>query len=242
MKKKFLVIASLFLLTLTTTGLILTGVSDSVNYSYVFIKKGLSFSQDAEYLDEGSMVQMFGSFTGNRSPDGGVVFMDLEPTLNPKPGATSGQGAGMYFSPSFNQPATNNGNFSIMTLSFNALNNLGTVPIWTFLDLFVDSADTQLNTAQKVYGIRMRSSGINSVINNLCCKLIMGHEIAVGGPDPATSPQNSVTYEGIAFANLGTPSNNGVMVYCNNCTIANPCATGGSGAFAKRLNGVWVCN
>jgi hypothetical protein len=46
---------------------------------------------------------------------------------------------------------------------------------------------------------------------------------------------------GVTFANLGTP-NNGTLVYCSNCTIANPCASGGTGAFAKRLNGVWVCN
>lgn len=40
---------------------------------------------------------------------------------------------------------------------------------------------------------------------------------------------------------LGTPAN-GTMVYCSDCTIANPCAAAGTGAFAKRLNGVWVCN
>jgi hypothetical protein len=45
----------------------------------------------------------------------------------------------------------------------------------------------------------------------------------------------------LAFANLGTPAN-GTVVYCSNCTIANPCASGGSGAIAKRLNSVWVCN
>jgi hypothetical protein len=43
------------------------------------------------------------------------------------------------------------------------------------------------------------------------------------------------------FANLGTPTN-GVFRYCPDCTIANPCAGGGTGALAKRLNGVWVCN
>lgn len=43
------------------------------------------------------------------------------------------------------------------------------------------------------------------------------------------------------FATLGTPLN-GTFTYCNNCTVANPCASGGTGAFAKRLNGVWVCN
>lgn len=43
------------------------------------------------------------------------------------------------------------------------------------------------------------------------------------------------------FANLGTPAN-GVFVYCSDCTVANPCAGAGTGALAKRLNGVWVCN
>jgi hypothetical protein len=45
----------------------------------------------------------------------------------------------------------------------------------------------------------------------------------------------------VAFASLGTPSN-GTLVYCSDCTIANPCAGSGTGALAKRLNGVWVCN
>lgn len=45
----------------------------------------------------------------------------------------------------------------------------------------------------------------------------------------------------VAFASLGTPSN-GVIYYCSDCTIANPCAGSGTGAIAKRLNGVWVCN
>lgn len=44
-------------------------------------------------------------------------------------------------------------------------------------------------------------------------------------------------------ANLPTPVNgDGGMVYCSDCTIASPCASGGTGALAKRLNGAWVCN
>lgn len=45
----------------------------------------------------------------------------------------------------------------------------------------------------------------------------------------------------ITFAVLGTPGN-GTIAYCSDCTIANPCAGAGTGALAKRLNGVWVCN
>lgn len=44
-----------------------------------------------------------------------------------------------------------------------------------------------------------------------------------------------------AFADLGAATN-GSMIYCSNCTVANPCAGAGTGAIAKRLNGVWVCN
>lgn len=51
----------------------------------------------------------------------------------------------------------------------------------------------------------------------------------------------SILLNGVLEANLGTPSN-GTVVYCSDCTIANPCASGGTGALAKRLNGVWVCN
>jgi hypothetical protein len=43
------------------------------------------------------------------------------------------------------------------------------------------------------------------------------------------------------FADLGAATN-GSITYCANCTLANPCAGGGTGALAKRLNGVWVCN
>jgi len=45
----------------------------------------------------------------------------------------------------------------------------------------------------------------------------------------------------VLFTNLGTPAS-GTFCYCSDCTIANPCASGGTGALAKRLNGVWVCN
>lgn len=56
---------------------------------------------------------------------------------------------------------------------------------------------------------------------------------------------------GVPFASLGTP-NNGVIVYCSDCTETTPatcpvtqasciCAGAGTGAFARRVNGVWYC-
>lgn len=35
---------------------------------------------------------------------------------------------------------------------------------------------------------------------------------------------------------------NGSQVYCSDCTVTNPCAGAGSGAFAKRIAAAWVCN
>lgn len=58
---------------------------------------------------------------------------------------------------------------------------------------------------------------------------------------PVPDNDYTVIQTGVAFGALGTPSN-GNFVYCADCTIANPCAGGGAGALAKRLNGVWVCN
>lgn len=52
---------------------------------------------------------------------------------------------------------------------------------------------------------------------------------------------NEYGVSAVLFASLGTPAN-GTFAYCSDCTIANPCAGAGTGAFAKRLNGVWVCN
>lgn len=46
---------------------------------------------------------------------------------------------------------------------------------------------------------------------------------------------------GVPQADLGSPPN-GTLAYCPDCMLTNPCSGGGTGALAKRLNGVWVCN
>jgi hypothetical protein len=45
----------------------------------------------------------------------------------------------------------------------------------------------------------------------------------------------------LAFAQLGTFAN-GSYGYCSDCTAATPCAGGGTGAMARRINGAWVCS
>lgn len=67
------------------------------------------------------------------------------------------------------------------------------------------------------------------------------NSLVIGTASPATPLTGSLYMTGVTQANLGTPTN-GTFIYCSDCTIANPCAAAGSGALAKRLNGVWVCN
>jgi hypothetical protein len=50
-----------------------------------------------------------------------------------------------------------------------------------------------------------------------------------------------VVYKSVTFANLPTVVNGGI-IYCSDCTLASPCASGGSGALAKGINSAWVCN
>lgn len=51
----------------------------------------------------------------------------------------------------------------------------------------------------------------------------------------------SITIGSSNFLNLGSPLN-GTLMYCSDCAQANPCTGSGSGALAKRLNNIWVCN
>ena len=65
---------------------------------------------------------------------------------------------------------------------------------------------------------------------------------AAGATRPRSLYTSSYVFPGTSTqAGLGSPSN-GAVIYCSDCTVANPCASGGSGALAKRLNGAWVCN
>lgn len=60
---------------------------------------------------------------------------------------------------------------------------------------------------------------------------------------PTVNYTTKINGSGFTFSNIGTTlTANGDMAYCTDCTIANPCASGGTGALAKRLNGVNVCN
>lgn len=71
-----------------------------------------------------------------------------------------------------------------------------------------------------------------------------------GGVSPSvtntfTATQNfsAIQLTSFVFANLATSlTANGQIGYCSDCNIANPCTGVGTGAIAKRLNGIYVCN
>ncbi|HSB15232.1 MAG TPA: glycosyl hydrolase family 28-related protein, partial [Bryobacteraceae bacterium] len=47
---------------------------------------------------------------------------------------------------------------------------------------------------------------------------------------------------GVPFSRLPSSNvSNGATTYCSDCTVATPCASGGTGAMATRLNGAWSC-
>jgi len=63
------------------------------------------------------------------------------------------------------------------------------------------------------------------------------------GIGAAPAGASNIQFVSTVFANIATTlSANGQIAYCSDCTIANPCAGAGTGAIAKRLNGVNVCN
>lgn len=75
----------------------------------------------------------------------------------------------------------------------------------------------------------------------LCATIVQAGDGTMPGERVRAASQGRRQLVPTVFANLGTPPN-GTMVYCSDCTVANPCAAGGTGAIAKRLNGAWVCN
>ena len=73
--------------------------------------------------------------------------------------------------------------------------------------------------------------------------LISDNQILTPGTSiTGTTTTTTIRGQSFTFANLPSPVANGSLVYCVDGTVANPVAAGGTGCFAKRLNGVWVGN
>jgi len=132
---------------------------------------------------------------------------------------TTGTGAGTKFY------IDNGANGGMLTLGQGALANSGvshiqlnsttsTRPVANFQA----AASTAVNT-----GVILISNGAGNVVAQL-------------------NASGALQQMGVTFASLPSGAANGNLIFCSDCTMANPCAGSGNGAFAKRLNNIWVCN
>jgi hypothetical protein len=123
-------------------------------------------------------------------------------------------------------------------------------------------ANTSINDAYEpngcagTYGIRMDSLVTNEIIINpnvegtqfLIYDATTAKDTIVLGNRTSTTKTSSlvnlpaIVYNGVVYSSLSNFPSNGTVVYCSDCQITNPCASGGHGAIAKRLSGIWVCN
>src|SRR5947209_5280103 len=82
-------------------------------------------------------------------------------------------------------------------------------------------------------------AGGNTVANILVSGFQLNKDLDANGNSVAGAA--SLSMGAVTFSHLGTPAN-GTIRYCSDCKTTSACASGGSGAIAKRLNGGWVCN
>lgn len=92
------------------------------------------------------------------------------------------------------------------------------------------------------YGLRIGAASGGSNINRSL--MIDGGETYIGGKAILADSVRVAKTLQVGFSTFsGLVSNgNGTLIYCSDCTKATPCAGGGSGALAKRINGAWDCN
>jgi len=87
--------------------------------------------------------------------------------------------------------------------------------------------------------------GIWIPVNSITPSTGLAFDYAGNGTQGAfqVTEKSAVQPGSFVFANIAAVlTANGMMSYCSDCTIANPCAGGGTGAIAKRLNSINVCN
>lgn len=96
-------------------------------------------------------------------------------------------------------------------------------------------------------GVRIANpTGSGTVVNNTGLLILAQTKgtttnLAIDSQGGVNKFTGQLELVGVTQASLGADVN-GTIRYCSDCTIANPCAGAGTGALAKRLNGVWVCN
>lgn len=181
-----------------------------------------------------------GNYTGFKGRDrtgtdlsGGSVFIDG--------GAGTGSGSGGNVSLTVAPPGTSGSsqNPPLTMLTLSGVNGTFTAGGATLVDASATTNELigQSSSASNAAGGGIRIRGGNATAGNANGgSVTIGNSTGIG-----TGVAGHTFLAGRTFASLGTPAN-GAVAFCSDCTIANPCASGGTGAMAKRLNAVWVCN
>jgi hypothetical protein len=68
-----------------------------------------------------------------------------------------------------------------------------------------------------------------------------GYTFQTQGGTVRVNYDGSVTHGTVSYSSLGSATN-GTVVYCDNCQQTSTCASGGSGAMARRIAGSWKCS
>lgn len=99
------------------------------------------------------------------------------------------------------------------------------------------------NVDAAIRGNRIHSSadGLRFSADNHATLYVTQNHVTAASSSIYANPQNATTDGPVTFNNLGTPMD-GIQTFCVDCTFANPCASGGTGAIAKRLAGSWRCD
>jgi hypothetical protein len=181
-----------------------------------------------------SVFAVGGPFTPPTANIGGnaIVVMEFGGVITTHPDCTSSVNCdifGMGIYPFLQIGTGKTGNADLISLQ-PAWDTTGTIPRATTIDLNNGSKPSNVTDW---WAIRHTGSGQTN----------FNDTVIVGAPTIKTNvPSASIVFDPTAFGSLSGSAPNGTLAYCNDCNIANPCTGGGSGAFAKRLNGAWVCN
>lgn len=139
-----------------------------------------------------------------------------------------------------------------------------TANTWTFIGGNISANGTNVTDAQPTF-TQFFATNVGGVIQNLAIapsgaittdSLALGSasssgtntingpsgwQLNGGGSAQAFLDNTGFRFRSSVFGSLPAATN-GTAMYCSDCTVANPCAGGGTGALAKRINGAWVCN
>ena len=104
--------------------------------------------------------------------------------------------------------------------------------------------NTQLSPATAVVHNQTTSANQSSITilgnrtNASTYTTAMTWVVLLQDPTAKTLTLGSSTYASFS----GTSPSDGTLIYCSDCKVLSACASGGTGAFAKRIGGTWVCN